>query len=155
MARPPHVRRFLQGRPRVLESYRACWHAFGIFQERLCVRMDRYRDCCEIVGQVFELVESGDWQPAQKLARLLTPAECDEVSAWVEAGFWGQPCRDHAGAVMDGDSWLIEGYRAGEYRRVYRHTGSAINGTGTEVYELGKRLARLAGLRRFEGMQEG
>jgi hypothetical protein len=155
MVRPRHVRWFLQGRRGILESYLACWHGYGIFQERLCVRVDRYRNRCEIAAEVLELDESGDWQPAHTRTRLLTPTEWEQLSAWVEAGFWGQPRRVTAGAVMDGDCWRIEGYRDGEYHQVYRHTGSVIDGSGAEVYELGRRLAALAGLLRFEENCEG
>jgi hypothetical protein len=94
--------------------------------------------------------EGGEWQPAHTQRRLLTPPEWEQVALWVEAAFWRQPGRDGAAPVMDGDCWDIEGYRGGDYHAVYRHTGSLLDGTGAEVYELGRRLATLAGLRCFE-----
>jgi hypothetical protein len=154
MERSRDVRRFLQRRRGIAESYRACWHGRGFPQEKVCVRVDRYRDRCEITVQVFEQDERGDWQPARTQGRFLTLAEWEQVGAWVEVGLWRQPSRDDAGAVMDGDCWRIEGYRGGNYHEVYRHTGSLVEGSGTEVYELGRRLAALAGLCSFEETQE-
>jgi hypothetical protein len=154
MVQPSHIRRFLHGRRGIVESYQTHWIARGVFEERLCIRVDRYLDRCEIDAQVLERNEAGDWQPTHALARRLTPSEWEHVSAWVEAGFWRQPSRDAARAVMDGDCWHIEGYGGGSYHEVYRHSGSLVDGTGAEVYELGKRLAALAGLRGFAGTPE-
>jgi hypothetical protein len=150
MVRPLHVRRFLKGRRAVVESYQACWHGRGFPQEMLRVRVDRYRQRCEIIAQVLEQNERGEWEPARTQVRPLTGPELEQVSAWVESGFWRQPSRDAAAGVLDGDCWRIEGYRDGSYHEVYRHTGSVLAGSGAEVYELGRRLAALAGLRRFE-----
>jgi hypothetical protein len=154
MVQPRPVRQFLQGRRGLVESYQACWHGRGVFQERLCVRVDRFPGRCEITAQVLELAESGDWLPAHVQVKPLTPPEWEAVRAWLEEGFWQQPSRDGAAAVMDGDCWRIEGYRRGVYHEVYRHTGSVVDGSGSEVYELGRRLAALAGLRRFEQSEE-
>jgi hypothetical protein len=99
---------------------------------------------------ILEQDERGDWQPAHVQVRPLTLAEWEQVTAWVEAGFWSQPNRDGTPAVMDGDCWRIEGYRDGRYHEVYRHTGSMLAGSGVEVYGLGRRLAELAGLRHFD-----
>src|SRR5205809_141782 len=130
MARAPHIRRFLQGRQGIVESYQVCWHGRGAFQERFCVRVDRYRNRCEMTVQVLEQTEDGDWQPAQTQSRPLTSPEWEQVSAWVEPGFWRQPSRDDAALVMDGDCWLIKGFRDVSYREVYRHTGSLVEGSG-------------------------
>jgi hypothetical protein len=153
LSRP--VRRFLHGRRGLVESYQVCWQGRGFPQERLCVRVDRYRNRCELVGQVLAMREGGDWQPAHTQTRLLTPAEWEQIGAWVEAGFWQQPGRDAAAPVMDGDCWRIEGWRGGRYHEVYRHSGSLVDGSGAGVYELGKRLARLAGLCHPEGPETG
>src|SRR4051794_7437377 len=107
IARNPEVRRFLKGRRGIVESYRALWHGRGWNQEQVCVRVDRYRHRCEIVGQVLKQNEELDWQPARWNGRVLTPFEWEEVSTWVEAGLWRHPRAATAG-VMDGDSWSIE-----------------------------------------------
>jgi hypothetical protein len=153
MVRPPYVRRFLHGLREIVESYQACWHGRGFPQEKFCVRVDRYRQRCELTAQVLEQDERGDWQLARTQERPLTGPEWTQVSTWVEVGFWRQPSRDAAAAVMDGDCWRIEGYRDGIYHEVYRHSGSVVDGSGAEVYELGRRLTALAGLHRFEETQ--
>jgi hypothetical protein len=142
--------RKLARRTGLVEAYVATWHGRGVLQEKLCICVDRCRDGCEITAQTLEQDEHGDWQPARTQGRPLTLAEWEQVGAWLEAGFWQLSSRDAAGAVMDGDCWRMEGYRDDTYHNVYRHTGSLIDGSGAEVYELGRRLARLAGLRRFE-----
>ena len=150
MVRSPQVRRFIRGRRGIVESYRACWHGRGFPPEKLCVRVDRYRERCEIAAEVSQQDERGEWQPARTQVRPLSVPEWEQVRAWVETGFWRQPSRDTAAAVLDGDGWRIDGYRDGSYHEVYRHTGSLVDGGGAEVYELGRRFAGLAGLRSFE-----
>jgi hypothetical protein len=114
------------------------------------VRVDRYRRRCELTAQVLQLDERGDWQPTRTQDKLLTDSEWQQVSAWVEVGFWSQPSRCTANPVMDGDCWRIERYQEGSYHEVYRHTGHGVDGGGAQVYELGRRLAVLAELRCFE-----
>ena len=59
MVRPPHVRR----RRRIVESYQARWHGRCYSQEKLCVRVDRYRlSRCDIAAHVLQQDEEGDWQ---------------------------------------------------------------------------------------------
>ena len=82
----------------------------------------------------------------KKLCRLRHFPSADRRTT-LEAGFRRQPTRDAVGAVIDGGCWRIEGYRDGSYYEVYRHTGSLVDGSGAEVYELGRRLAGPAGPR--------
>ncbi len=146
--------RNLARRTAIVESYVANWQARGVVREQLTVRIDHYRDRSEIKSHVFGWDERGNWEPAQTLERPLTHLQWEQMSAWVEFGFWKQPTRDAARPVMDGDCWSIEGYRDDRYHKVYRHTGSMADGSGAEVYELGRRLAHLAGLDRFEKKEE-
>jgi hypothetical protein len=155
MALPGPIRRFVRGHRGLLEAYAACWHGRGVFQSMARVRVNRYRDRWEIVGDILDLNEDADWRPTQTNHRLLTPAEGGQVRGWVEAAsFWSLPERDEAGCVLDGDCWTIQGYRAGEFHTVYRHLGSLVDGTGAEVYRLGRQLAALAGLPRFAELLE-
>lgn len=85
---------------------------------------------------------------------LLSSSEWEQVDTWAETNFWRQPGRDTAAAVMDGDCWCIQGYREGSYHEVYRQSGSLVDGSGADVYELGRRLAALAGMRSSEERQE-
>jgi hypothetical protein len=147
MTQERDLRRFLRGRRRVVESYAASWHGRGVFQERFRIRIDRYARRYELTAEVLELDEAGDWQPVRVTTRPLSPEEWAQVGGWIDAAvFWELPHRDQAPGVLDGDCWTIEGYRDGRYHEVYRHTGSVLDGTGAAVYELGRRLARLAGL---------
>jgi len=141
--------RELAHRTGLVEAYHANWHARGVFSEKLHVRVDRYRDRCEITAEVLGQTENGTWEAVRTQTRLLSLSEWEQVSKWNETCLWGLPTRDGADAVMDGDCWRIEGFRNDEYHEVYRHTGSLVEGGVDEVYELGKRLATLAGLRRF------
>ena len=150
MVRSREARRFLKGHPRVIESYLATCHGRGVFQEKLSIRVDRYRDRCEATGHVLELRDDLEWHPTATHARRLAEAELTQVQAWVEVDFWQQPTHDEGGAVRGGDCWLIEGFRRDVYHSVYRHTGHLLDGTGVRVYELGKRLAQLVGFQRFD-----
>jgi hypothetical protein len=45
---------------------------------------------------------------------------------------------------------MIEGFRDGRFHFVRRNTWSILDGEGAEVFGVGKSMARLAGLTRFE-----
>jgi hypothetical protein len=69
----------------------------------------------------------------------MTADEWEQVRLWVEAAsFWRFPERDRAACVLDGDCWTIQGDRNADFHEVYRHLGSQVDGTGTEVYRLGR-----------------
>jgi hypothetical protein len=140
-----------RGRHRqVLESYLANWHARGIFQERLNVRIYRCSDRCRIVGTTFELTDSGDWRTSHRTTRLLEAGEWEQCRDRLAADFWPLPSRDNATPCLDGEVWTMEGCREDAFHLVTRHTGSVVDGTGEDFFRLCQFLARLAGLHRFD-----
>lgn len=147
-----HLPRFLQGLDGIVESYLAEWHGRGCFQERLTARVNRYADHAEIVGIVFARNDDADWYPLETSTRVLGENEWAEARALIaETGFWELTTNATATPCVDGDVWMIEGCREGCYHSVHRHTGHCADGvSGAEMYRLGKQLARLAGLRRFD-----
>jgi hypothetical protein len=146
MSRLGNVRRFLSGRRGVIEFYEAQWHGRIFPYEKLRIRVDCFRDHCEIVGQRLEMNETGDWQPSETLTRHATLSEWEQLSELLDPGFWNQPSNVHGPGVLDGESWKIIGYKRGNYHEVYRDSG---NLTET-VVDFGTRLVRLAELPRFE-----
>jgi hypothetical protein len=146
MSRPAHVRRFLQGRRGIVESYEAVWHERILPYEKLWVRIDRFRDRYEILGQILELDESGNYQPSEIRCRQVTASEWEQLCTWFERGFWGQPKTVLSPGCLDGEIWRITGCRRGDYHWVARESGNLT----TDVVTLGRQLVRLAGLPRFE-----
>jgi len=156
LRRTLRIRRLLQGRRGITESYRAEWHGRGVLEQRVSVRVDRYRNRAELECAILKRDDDLEWRAAQTSTRPLTQAEWEQFSSKVEAGFWHLLTRDRAAAIMDGDSWFIEGYRrgippsleycrGGTYHSVSRSTGNRMVGTGTEIYALGMWMAERAG----------
>lgn len=146
MGRPAHVRRFLIGRPRILESYEAWWHSPGFPPEKLRVRVDRYGDRAEISGCMLDVDDQ--LRPGPAHTRILAALDWERFAALVEEGFWRAPPTTTCQRLMDGESWSITGFRRQEYREISRQTKDVVSGTGTATFALGAWMARAAGLRR-------
>jgi hypothetical protein len=150
-ARLRHYRR-LARRAGLVESYAAEWNARGIFAELLRMRVDRYADRSEAMGEVLRRSEKTlDWEPAEVKQRLLAGAEWQRFAEEVAAAkLWQLPTRDESTPGLDGEVWTIEGFLGGRFHFVRRHSWSVVDGTGAEVFRFGHCMARLAGLTRFE-----
>lgn len=149
MATPTQIRKFIEHRQGLIESYGAVWHGRGVLQEMVRIRVDRFPDRLSILGETLQLTDQG-WEPVKSISQPLSEADWRQIQEWVlNSEFWSLPERDQAAPMLDGDSWEIQGYRDGTYHEVRRHTGSVLDGTGRDVYALGQRLATLAGVGRF------
>ena len=144
--------RKLARRTGLLESYLAEWHySGGCLDPRgmLRIRVNRYPVRATIKAEVFDAWEDA---PSEVKRRFLMATEWQRIIEWVDAaGFLQLPSR-HApsSAGFHGEAWTIEGFRDGRFHFVRRTTWSVLDGVGAEVFHLGKCMAHLAGLRRFE-----
>jgi hypothetical protein len=135
----------------LVDSYSAEWHGRGVFEEKLRIGVDRFADRCEVTAETFTRSEHLDWTPAAVIRGPLSDNQWREIRIWVaDAKFWQLPTKDNAAAGLDGEVWRIEGFEDGRFHFVERHSWSVVDGTGTEVFRLGRRLAHLAGITRFK-----
>jgi hypothetical protein len=144
--------RKLARRTGLVESYLAQWNCYGGCLDpggTVRVRVNRYPRRTTIKAEVFDR-----WQdaPSEVKRRVLTGAEWQRVIEWMEvAGFWQLPSRHHPSSCgCHAETWMIEGFRDGQFHFVRRSTWSVLEGNGSEVFRLGKSMARLAGATRFQ-----
>jgi hypothetical protein len=138
--------RRLQKRTGLQECYIATLEIRGIVNRMLApdcrITLKRHRKKKAILG---EIRTGEDWSIETR--RNMTDNDWADGCGLITAtGFWDLPPRDiHATPCMDGDAWTIEGFGDDRYHFVYRYTDS-----GPEIYDLGRALARFAGLRHFD-----
>jgi hypothetical protein len=141
--------------PDLPEWYEARWARRGVyrdgvqlrFPEELQIRVECAGGRCEVSAQVKKAEEAAAWSPAAR--RVLRPQEWQQVQPWLEAGFWQQPSMGGGHPGETATMWSFSGYRDGHYHRLFRSYDES-GGEGDAVHELGKHLARLANLRRFD-----
>jgi hypothetical protein len=144
--------RKLARRTGLVESYVAQWHYSGSCLDSggtVRIRVNRYPRRATIKAEVFDA-----WQdaPSEVKRRVLTGAEWQRVIEWMEvAGFWQLPTRHHpSSGGFHAETWMVEGFRDGRFHFVRRSTWSVLEGHGSEVFRLGKAMARLAGVALFQ-----
>jgi hypothetical protein len=140
----------------LVESYVAQWHCYGGCLDpggTVRIRVNRYPRRATIKAEVFDAFQNA---PSEVKRRVLTGAEWQYVVESMEvAGFWRLPCRHHpSSGGFHAETWMIEGFRDGRFHFVRRSTWSILEGEGAEVFRVGKSLARLAGIARFEDTEK-
>jgi hypothetical protein len=144
--------RTLARRTGLVESYLAQWHYSGGCLDpggMIRIRVNRFPRRATLKAEVFDA-----WQdaPSEVKRRVLIGADWQSVVEWMkDAGFWRLPSRHHpSSGGFHAETWMIEGFRDGRFHFVRRNTWSILDGEGAEVFGVGKSMARLAGLTRFE-----
>ena len=148
--------RNLARRTGLVESYVAQWHWHGGCLDpggMARIRVNRYRVRATIKAEVFD-----KWQDARSEVkrRVLTGAEWQGVIEWIQgAGFWQLPSSHRPSSYgFHGETWMIEGFRDGQFHFVRRSTWNILDGQGAEVFRVGKSMGRLAGVTLFQDAQE-
>lgn len=141
--------------PDIPEWYEARWVRRGVyrdgvqlrFPEELRIRIECDGERCKVTSQFKKPEESAEWSPAER--RLIPPREWELSQPWLEAGFWTQPSRSGGEHGETETMWSLAGYRTSRYHTLFRsydETGAA----GDAVHDLGKCMAQLAQIPRFE-----
>lgn len=116
------------------------------FTPAYAVRMERYGERVRVVTTVLN--GAGGYEPGVPVRRdsaIISRDSVDAFAARVDgAGFWRWPQR---GKIMgvDGDEWVLEGFRGGSYHLVLRWTPDS-TGEHPAFLALARALLRMGGL---------
>jgi hypothetical protein len=114
----------------------------------LRIRIERNSERCEGTVQTKKAEKDAEWSPPEELS--LAADALERIGPQLERGFWSQPTVAPGGPGGEPSTcWSISGFRAGKYHSLSRFYEETRN-KGDAVHELGKELARLAKLQRFE-----
>jgi len=141
--------------PDILEWYEANWVRRGVyrdgvqlrFPEELSIRIECDGERCEVTSRTKHAEKHAEWSPPERLS--LAANALERIGPQLERGFWSQPKVTPGGPGREPATyWSIAGFRAGTYHSLSRFYEENRE-KGDAVHELGKKLARLAKLRRF------
>lgn len=142
------------GEPRLAEYGRGhadeAWRITIIpsFRASYAVRMERRGRQVRVVTTV--LSGAGGYEPGEPVRRDSASVPVDAAAALSaradSAGFWRMPTAEPSGRKgADGDRWILEGYRAGEYHVVDRWNPD-FTGSDPAFLELARALLRVGGV---------
>jgi hypothetical protein len=138
--------------PNLQEWYEAGWVRRGLyingvqmrFPEEIRIRVESNGDKCEVSSQFKKAEKNAEWSPPETLSYLSDKLR--EIEPQLEAGFWNPLSEAPGGPGGETATyWSITGFRDGKYHKLFRSFGES-RSKGDAVHELGKQLARLAGL---------
>jgi hypothetical protein len=153
---PYNAEQLSQALPDIPEWYEANWLLRGVnrnsvqlrYPEELRIRIERDGEHCKSTVSTKKAEKDAQWSVPQESE--LAPDAIEQMGDELDRGFWNQPKSAPGGPGGEPATyWSIRGYRTGKYRSLSRFYEENRD-RGDPVHELGKALARLAKVQRFE-----
>lgn len=114
------------------------------YAESIRMRVERDGERREVISQREPPEAKPQWSPPVTVE--ISAADWEQLEPHLDAGFWNQP---EQGPLLPGEPfvwWMIQGFRDGKYRRLFRSFPEG-QSEGDPVDTMGRQMAQLAKLR--------